>query len=310
MTKRANDARKKTADAARAGSASRRARRRQAVRSSASRSTLYEGGQYWLYKYRRYTDVRLVFAPEDGIAAFGGDPDNFQFPRWCLDMSVLRAYDSNGKPAAHAASPADRCGVARQPGELVFVSGHPGLDRPAADGRAAGGAARRRPAASTCCAPPSCAAATSSTARPAPKPSGSWQNPLQDLENSIKVRRKQLDALLDDRLLARKRQEEAALRAKVAADPQLAAGTGDPWARDRARRASLIGRSRSPTRIWKQAAGFNSSLFGYARTLVRGRGRASRSRTTSDCANIATRPCRASSSNCRRRSRSIRSWRS
>ncbi|HEX4387367.1 MAG TPA: S46 family peptidase, partial [Steroidobacteraceae bacterium] len=60
--------------------------------------TLYEGGQYWLYKYHRYSDVRLVFAPERGIAAFGGDPDNFQFPRWCLDMSVLRAYDSAGKP--------------------------------------------------------------------------------------------------------------------------------------------------------------------------------------------------------------------
>ncbi len=53
--------------------------------------TLYEGGQYWLYSYHRYSDVRLVFAPERAIAAFGGDPDNFQFPRWCLDMSVLRA---------------------------------------------------------------------------------------------------------------------------------------------------------------------------------------------------------------------------
>ena len=62
--------------------------------------TLYEGGQYWLYQYRRYNDVRLVFAPRSDIAAFGGDPDNFQFPRWCLDMSVLRAYDANGKPAA------------------------------------------------------------------------------------------------------------------------------------------------------------------------------------------------------------------
>ena len=49
--------------------------------------TLYNGGQYFLYKYKRYDDVRLVFAPEDSIAAFGGDPDNFNFPRWCLDMS-------------------------------------------------------------------------------------------------------------------------------------------------------------------------------------------------------------------------------
>ena len=61
---------------------------------------LYDGGQYWMYKYHRYSDVRLVFAPERGIAAFGGDPDNFQFPRWCLDMSVLRAYGPDGKPAA------------------------------------------------------------------------------------------------------------------------------------------------------------------------------------------------------------------
>jgi hypothetical protein len=52
---------------------------------------LYQGGQYYLYKYRRYADLRLVFAPEADIAAFGGDPDNFQFPRWTLDFSMLRA---------------------------------------------------------------------------------------------------------------------------------------------------------------------------------------------------------------------------
>jgi hypothetical protein len=57
------------------------------------RLTLYQGGQYWLYKYRRYEDVRLVFVPEYDLAQFGGDPDNFQFPRWCLDMSLLRAYE-------------------------------------------------------------------------------------------------------------------------------------------------------------------------------------------------------------------------
>jgi hypothetical protein len=61
--------------------------------------TLYQGGQHWLYKYKRYDDVRLAFAPEASVAAFGGDPDNFQFPRWCLDMSLLRVYE-NGKPAS------------------------------------------------------------------------------------------------------------------------------------------------------------------------------------------------------------------
>ncbi len=60
--------------------------------------TLYQGGQYFLYKYKRYDDVRLVFAPEQSIAAFGGDPDNFNFPRWCLDFSLMRVYE-NGKPA-------------------------------------------------------------------------------------------------------------------------------------------------------------------------------------------------------------------
>ncbi|MET0659284.1 MAG: S46 family peptidase, partial [Steroidobacteraceae bacterium] len=60
--------------------------------------TLYQGGQYFLYKYKRYDDVRLVFAPHDDIAAFGGDPDNFNFPRWSLDFSLMRAYEG-GKPA-------------------------------------------------------------------------------------------------------------------------------------------------------------------------------------------------------------------
>src|SRR6185312_14602804 len=85
---------------------------------------LYQGGQYWLYKYKLYDDVRIVFAPEVGIAAFGGDPDNFQFPRWCLDMGILRAYE-NDKPAA----PANYLKInfaGPKAGEPVFVSGHPG----------------------------------------------------------------------------------------------------------------------------------------------------------------------------------------
>jgi Peptidase S46. len=86
--------------------------------------TLWQGGAYHLYRYKRYTDVRLVFAPEQQIAFFGGDPDNFEFPRYDLDVCFFRAYE-NGKPAdtKHFLrfSP-----TGAKEGELVFVSGHPG----------------------------------------------------------------------------------------------------------------------------------------------------------------------------------------
>src|SRR5262249_25693294 len=86
--------------------------------------TLWKGGAYHLYRYKRYTDVRLVFAPEKQIAFFGGDPDNFEFPRFDLDICLFRAYE-NGKPAQithYLKFPT----AAPREGELVFVSGHPG----------------------------------------------------------------------------------------------------------------------------------------------------------------------------------------
>jgi hypothetical protein len=87
--------------------------------------TLFRGGQYNLYKYLRLRDIRLVFAPEDAIAFFGGDPDNFNFPRYDLDVAFLRIYDANGKPwKAANFLPFANTGI-RQ-GELTFVSGNPG----------------------------------------------------------------------------------------------------------------------------------------------------------------------------------------
>lgn len=86
--------------------------------------TLWQGGAYHLYRFKRYTDVRLVFAPESQIAFYGGDPDNFEFPRFDLDICLFRAYE-NDKPAKlqHYLkfSP-----TGAKDGELVFVSGHPG----------------------------------------------------------------------------------------------------------------------------------------------------------------------------------------
>src|SRR5581483_9880849 len=86
--------------------------------------TLYGGGEYWLYLYKKYTDVRIVFAPEQQIAFFGGDPDNFTYPRYDLDMALFRVYD-NGKPVDskdylkwNPKGSGDK--------DLVFVAGHPG----------------------------------------------------------------------------------------------------------------------------------------------------------------------------------------
>jgi Peptidase S46 len=86
--------------------------------------TLYQGGAYHLYRYKRYDDVRLVFAPEQQIAFYGGDPDNFEYPRYDLDICIFRVYE-NGQPAKidnflkfNSRGPSD--------GELTFVSGSPG----------------------------------------------------------------------------------------------------------------------------------------------------------------------------------------
>ena len=86
--------------------------------------TLYQGGLYHLYCYKRYEDVRIVFAPEQQMAFYGGDPDNFEYPRFDLDICIFRAYE-NGQPAKiehylkwNSSGPSD--------GELTFVSGHPG----------------------------------------------------------------------------------------------------------------------------------------------------------------------------------------
>jgi hypothetical protein len=86
--------------------------------------TFYSGEVYNLYKYKKYTDVRLVFAPEFAAAFFGGDPDNFTFPRYDLDITFFRIYENN-KPV-HLDNYLKWSKVGVQDGDLIFVSGHPG----------------------------------------------------------------------------------------------------------------------------------------------------------------------------------------
>jgi len=226
---------------------------------------LYNGGQYFLYQYKRYTDIRLVFAPEAGIAAFGGDPDNFQFPRWCLDMGLLRAYE-NGKPV----QPAQHLKInfaGPQAGEFVLVSGHPG-----STDRLLTVAQLQQLRESDL--PPALLrsnelrgryiqfAKTSDAARRI------VDDPLTGLENGIKVRRKQLDALLDENMMAQKRREEAELRVRVRADKELAT-MGDPWAE--IEKANALARNLDLELGYLEGgAGFNSRYFRYARALLRG----------------------------------------
>jgi V8-like Glu-specific endopeptidase len=228
--------------------------------------SLYQGGQYFLYKYKRYSDIRLVFAPEDDIAAFGGDPDNFQFPRYCLDMSIMRAYE-NGKPArtpdylkVNFAGP--------EAGDPVFVSGHPGntqrlltVEQLSSNRNAYLPLWLLRYA--------ELRGRYIQFAKTDAESLRIVQDPLNGIENSIKVRRKQLDALLDDSLMDSKRAEEKALRDKVAADPALQALAGTAWD-DMAKAQEAYRNQLIPYTFVEGAAGFNTELYRYARALVRG----------------------------------------
>jgi hypothetical protein len=226
---------------------------------------LYQGGQYFLYKYKRYSDVRLVFAPEVGIARFGGDPDNFQFPRYCLDMSVLRAYE-NGKPA-HTPNFLRIDFSGPKVGDLIFVAGHPGnTDRELT--------LDQLKFQRNVFLPTWLLRRSEQRGRYIEFSDLNEQNqhitadPLFSIENSIKVRRKQLDALHDDAQMARKADEQAKLRAKIDGDPALRAALGDPY-------GDIAKAVKVEAGLWQQytylerGAAFDGDLFGDARALVR-----------------------------------------
>jgi peptidase S46-like protein len=188
--------------------------------------SFYQGGEYWLYQYKAYTDVRLVFAPEQQAAFYGGDPDNFTYPRYDLDMALFRVYD-NGKPL-HTDNFLKWSAKGAAPGELIFIPGHPGsterddtvsellLQRDLV-GPAFTEYLQRR------------IAAAQAFAAQGPEQARLVSSTIFSLQNSLKVYIGRKDALADPAILAKKQADEADFRAKVAANPEWQKAYGDAW---------------------------------------------------------------------------------
>lgn len=227
--------------------------------------TLYQGGQYHLYRFKKYTDVRLVFAPEQAIAFFGGDPDNFEYPRFDLDICFFRVYE-DGKPARvphflqwSPAGPKD--------GELVFVSGHPGRTdrlntvahleylRDRVYPRTLDLLRRREVLLSTF------SERSRENARRA-------RDELFGYQNSRKARLGGLAGLQDPAIMGRKRAEEKQFRDAVAAGAKLKAECGTAW--DEVAGALAAWRQIDVDYgLLERGTAFNSEYFAVARTLAR-----------------------------------------
>ena len=228
--------------------------------------TLHQGGLYHLYRAKKYTDVRLVFAPEQQIAFFGGDADNFEFPRYNLDVCFFRAYE-NGKPARVP----HHLTWSRQPvaaGDLVFVSGHPGhTDR--------GSTLRELLAMRDRQMPFSLATLNrlevmlDAYADEGPEERRQAMGDLFGVQNSRKAREGILAGLLDPRFIARKRASEEKLRELVAKRAAGAGGAGpSPFARIEQAEKDIAAVALRHN-LLEGAVGFNCQYFANARTLLR-----------------------------------------
>ncbi len=222
--------------------------------------TLYQGGEYWLYRYKKYTDLRIVFAPEAQTAFFGGDPDNFTYPRYDLDLALFRVYE-NGKPI-------DSTNYLKwnprgaQEGDLVFVSGNPGntqrLDTVA---QLEFERNTREPLILNLLK--SRVATLQSYSARGPEQARQAASMIFGLQNSIKAYEGRYRGLQDPALIDKKRKEEQEFRSLVASKPELQSMYGGAW--DEIARAQQVAATRVRQLVYED---LDSSLFNIARTLV------------------------------------------
>jgi hypothetical protein len=224
--------------------------------------TLWQGAAYHLYRAKKYTDVRLVFAPEQQIAFFGGDADNFEFPRYNLDICLFRAYE-DGRPAKvdHHLAWATRPVAA---GDVVFVSGHPGhTDRGATVAELVSLRDRRLPLDLRILN--RLEATIGAYAARGPEERRQAQQDLHGVENGRKARAGVLGGLLDPAIMTAKRQAEAGQRLEI--DDKFV-GRESPFVRI-ARAQQRLDAISERLRLVEGAAGFNSDSFRTARTILR-----------------------------------------
>jgi hypothetical protein len=223
---------------------------------------LYQSSEYWLYRYKKYTDVRLVFAPEQPIAFFGGDPDNFTYPRYDFDIALFRAYENNAAVSSREYLKWSASGAAD--GELVFVSGHPGTtDRLSTMAQLETGrdldlpisidVINRR------------LAALRKYAALGAEQSRQATGTIFSLENALKAYRGEYQGLLDAKLMDKKRKEEQDFRARIDASREWKASFGDAW--DAIAAAERVNRELYKANRFQQLRG--SSLAALTTSLVR-----------------------------------------
>ncbi len=226
--------------------------------------TLYRGGHFDLYKYKRYQDIRLVFAPELAIAFFGGDPDNFNFPRYDLDVSFVRIYGKDGQPAK-----TDQylkwSSTNAKDGDLTFVSGNPGgTSRQLTLAQLEYDRDVRLPV--TMARLSEYRGFLNEYSKKNAEAERVAKKTVFYVENGLKAYKGRQAALADPKFFASRVDAEKAFRAKVNADPKLKKDFGGAW--------DGIAAAEDKLRVYRhenelERGPVNNDLFQWARTIVR-----------------------------------------